>query len=116
MLDAVRSHAIDYEVRSYSRPLEYDPTVGKAAIRNHGSQEYVGPPSLAIDAAWTGLLRGRHCVLRWSSKQPIRLAILTSQRRPLCRDDTGRSQTVPAQSHDSVQYGQIFLRVSSSIF
>jgi hypothetical protein len=59
MLDAVRSHAVEYEIRSYSRPLEYDAVARKAVIRNHGEQEYVGPPSLEIDAAWTELLRGK---------------------------------------------------------
>jgi hypothetical protein len=115
MLDAVRSHAIEYEVRSYSRPLEYDAVARKAVVRSHGDQEYVGPPSLKIDAAWTDLLRGKKCIFWWSLNQPMRLARLTSQRRPLRGDDNGRSQIVPAQSHDSVQYGQIFLRVSSSV-
>jgi hypothetical protein len=115
MLDAVRSHAIEYEVRSYSRPLEYDAVARKAVVRSHGDQEYVGPPSLKIDAAWTDLLRGKKCIFWWSLNQPMRLARLTSQRRPLRGDDNGRSQIVPAQSHDSVQYGQMFLRVSSSV-
>jgi hypothetical protein len=66
MLDAVRSHAIGYEVRSYSRPLEYDAAALKAVIRNRGDQEYVGPPSLEIDSAWTELLRGKNCAVWWS--------------------------------------------------
>jgi hypothetical protein len=60
MLDAVRSNAIEYEVRSYSRPLEYDAVAQKAVMLDHGSQKYIGPPSLEIDAAWTDLLRGKN--------------------------------------------------------
>lgn len=51
MLDAVRSHAIEYEVQSYSRPLEYDEIAGKAVLLDHGNQKFVGRPSLKIDAA-----------------------------------------------------------------
>ena len=60
MLDAVRSNAIEYEARSYSRPLEYDAVAQKAVILDHGDQKYTGPPSLEIDAAWTDLLRGKN--------------------------------------------------------
>lgn len=56
--DAIDSHAIEYEVRSYSKPLNYDPVSQKAVIANNGDRNYGGPPSLESDAAWTDLLRG----------------------------------------------------------
>jgi hypothetical protein len=56
--DAIDAHAIEYEVRSYSKPLEYDEASHKAVIASNGDRNYVGPPSLETDAAWSDLLRG----------------------------------------------------------
>jgi hypothetical protein len=56
--DAIDAHAIEYEVRSYSKPLDYDEASRKAVIASHGDRNYVGPPSLESDAAWSDLLRG----------------------------------------------------------
>jgi len=56
--DAIDAHAIEYEVRNYSKPLEYDEVSQKAVIASNGDRNYVGPPSLEIDAAWSDLLRG----------------------------------------------------------
>lgn len=56
--DAFHAHAIEYEVRSYSKPLEYDEVSQKAVIASNGDRNYVGPPSLETDAAWSELLRG----------------------------------------------------------
>ena len=56
--DAIGAHAIEYEVRSYSKPLDYDEVSQKAVIASNGDRNYVGPPSLETDAAWSNLLRG----------------------------------------------------------
>lgn len=56
--DAIDAHAIEYEIRSYSKPLEYDAASRKAVIASNGDRNYVGPPSLETDAAWNDLLRG----------------------------------------------------------
>jgi len=56
--DAIDAHAIEYEVRSYSKPLEYDEVSQKAVIASNGDRYYVGTPSLDTDAAWSDLLRG----------------------------------------------------------
>ena len=63
--DAINSHAIEYEVRSYSKPLEYDEVSRKAAIASNGDRNYTGPPSLETDAAWNDLLRGEFLVVSW---------------------------------------------------
>ncbi|GAB7325427.1 hypothetical protein MBLNU13_g09453t2 [Cladosporium sp. NU13] len=57
--DAIDNHAIEYEVRVYSKPLEYDEVSRKAVIASYGDRNYVGPPSPETDAAWSDLLRGR---------------------------------------------------------
>jgi hypothetical protein len=41
------------------KSLEYDPVARKAVILDHGSEKYVGRPSMDIEAAWTDLLRGK---------------------------------------------------------
>jgi hypothetical protein len=56
--DAIDAHAIEYEIRSYSKPLDYDEASRKAVIASNGDRKYVGPPSLETDAAWNDLLRG----------------------------------------------------------
>ena len=56
--DAIDAHAIEYEVRSYSKPLDYDAASRKAVIASNGDRKYVGPPSLETDAAWSELLLG----------------------------------------------------------
>lgn len=56
--DAIDAHAIEYEIRSYSKPLDYDEVSRKAVIVNNGDRNYGGPPSLESDAAWTDLLHG----------------------------------------------------------
>lgn len=56
--DAIDAHVIEYEVRSYSKPLKYDEVSQKAAIASNGDRNYAGPPSLETDAAWNDLLRG----------------------------------------------------------
>ena len=56
--DAIDAHAIEYEIRSYSKPLEYDAASRKAVIASNCDRNYVGPPSLETDAAWNDLLRG----------------------------------------------------------
>ena len=61
--DATDAHAIEYEVRSYSKPLEYDEASRRAVIANKGDRNYGGPPSLESDAAWSDLLRGEFPVV-----------------------------------------------------
>lgn len=61
--DAIDSHAIEYEVRSYSKPLEYDEVLRKAVVASNGNRNYAGPPSLKTDAAWKDLLRGEFPVV-----------------------------------------------------
>jgi hypothetical protein len=56
--DAIDAHVIEYEVRSYSKPLEYDEVLRKAVVASNGDRNYAGPPSLKTDAAWNDLLRG----------------------------------------------------------
>jgi len=56
--DALDADAIKYEIRSYSKPLEYDEVSKKAVIFSSGDRNFAGPPSLEIDAAWNDLLRG----------------------------------------------------------
>lgn len=55
--DAIDAHAIEYEIRSYSKPLAYDEASRKVVIASNGDRNYVGPPSLETDAAWSDLLR-----------------------------------------------------------
>jgi len=63
--DAIDAHAIEYEVRSYSKPLDYNEVFQKAVIASNGDQEYVGPPNLQTDAAWDDLLRGEFSIVSW---------------------------------------------------
>jgi hypothetical protein len=56
--DAIDAHVIEYEIRTYSKLLEYDAVSRKAVIASNGDRNYVGLPSLETDAAWNDLLRG----------------------------------------------------------
>lgn len=67
--DAIDAHAIEYEVRSYSKPLEYDEASRKAVIASNGDRNYAGPPSLDTDAAWDDLLRGEFPISSWCLSQ-----------------------------------------------
>lgn len=58
LLDARRSNAVQYETRSYSNVLDYDPATRRAVMSRKGDRQFVGPPSVAIDDAWDELLRG----------------------------------------------------------
>jgi hypothetical protein len=61
--DAIDAHAIEYEVRSYSKPLNYSKASRKAVISNSGDRDYSGLPSLETDAAWDDLLRSECLVV-----------------------------------------------------
>lgn len=58
LLDARRSNAVQYEMKSYSNVLDYDPATRRAVMSRKGERQFVGPPSEAIDEAWDELLRG----------------------------------------------------------
>jgi hypothetical protein len=62
--DAIDGHIIEYEVRSYSKPLDYDEVSRKAVIASNSDRNYVGPPNLETDAAWNDLLRGEPLMFR----------------------------------------------------
>lgn len=64
MQDALDSHAIEYEIRSYSKPLDYDRVSRKAVILNSSNRSYTGPPSQDIDADWDDLLCGECTMLQ----------------------------------------------------
>ncbi|KAM0696948.1 hypothetical protein Q7P36_003019 [Cladosporium allicinum] len=109
MLDAVRSNAIEYEVRTYSRPLEYDAVAQKAVILDHGSQKYIGPPSLEIDAAWTDLLRDRYVEMTPEEAKPFQPNLTTLS-------DTGRYFFESEVFHALHCVDSIRMHVSASMY
>jgi hypothetical protein len=97
MRDALDAHAIEYEVRSYSKTLEYDHVSRKAIIASDSDRNYAGPPSLEIDAAWNELLRGKcrllgHLVL--SAIVHVSPTEKLMYFRSFRRDDAGGSQAI----------------------
>ncbi|KAM0702701.1 hypothetical protein Q7P35_010133 [Cladosporium inversicolor] len=106
---AIDAHAIEYEVRSYSKPLDYDDVSQKAVIANNGDRNYGGPPSLESDAAWTDLLHGRFIEMTPTEVEPFKPQLKSISH-------SGRYIFEPEVFHALHCVDTIRLHVSSSMY
>ncbi|CAK4034791.1 Hypothetical predicted protein [Lecanosticta acicola] len=108
--DTTDAHkAIEYESRTFTGALVYDPEKKVAFRKPDGEREYFGPPSKEIDDAWHELLHGEFPVMTDEEAAPFRPDLTTIP-------STGRYHFEPDMFHTLHCVNALRLEVSKSLY